>query len=188
MNNELLRYLRVRRSPKLSVLEEPAPSDDQLRGMLEIASRTPDHGKLVPWRFVIIAGHRRGELGEVIARRFVDINPDAPAERVDFMNQRVCKAPLVVAVVFQPKPHAKIPEWEQMLTAGAVCMNLLHAANSLGFAGLWLSEWYAYDRVVLDELGLSPDEQLAGFIHIGTPSESRDDRARPVMDEIVTAY
>lgn len=188
MHTELAAHLQTRRSAKLSTLMDPAPSEEQLRQMLTLASRTPDHGKLVPWRFITIAGEGRARLGETIAARFAETNPGAPEERVEFMRQRLAHAPLVVSVVFCAREHPKIPEWEQVLTTGAVCMNLLHAARALGFAGLWLSEWYAYDRAVLDELGLAADEQLAGFMHIGTSHEDRDDRQRPDVASITSAY
>ncbi len=92
----------------------------------------------------------------------------------------------MIAVVSRARPHAKIPEWEQAMSAGAVCMNLVVAANAMGFATAWLTEWIGYDRRVLDKLGLQPDERIAGFIHIGTPSETQPDRARPALADIVT--
>ncbi|MEM9166381.1 MAG: nitroreductase [Planctomycetota bacterium] len=187
-SRELLAYLGERRSPKLSSLADPAPDDAQLRAILGVASRTPDHGRLVPWRFITIAGDCRYRLSAFIGERFAESHADANDERLEVMRHCLSRAPLVVAVVFSPRSHPKIPHWEQMLTVGAVCMNLLHGARALGFAGLWLTEWYAYDRAVLDELGLAGDEQLAGFIHLGTSTEPRDDRLRPDLDDIVSAY
>lgn len=116
------------------------------------------------------------------------LHPDAGRERREAMEGRLACAPLVVAVVFCPRDHPTIPQWEQELTVGAVCMNLLHAARALQLGGLWLTEWYASDPVVLSELGLTQGERLAGFMHIGTPSESREDRARPNLADIVTDY
>ncbi|MEM1330954.1 MAG: nitroreductase [Planctomycetota bacterium] len=183
-----MELLRTRRSPRLSALIGPEPSPAELRSMLEIASRVPDHGRLVPWRFIAIRGDRREAFNRVISDRFEEVSPEAAAELRKKMRHRMAQAPLVVAVVFCPKPHPKIPEWEQMLTAGAVCMNLLHAANAMGYAGLWLTEWYATDRVVLGEIGLTDSERLAGFIHLGTASEHREDRERPKLDELIREY
>lgn len=156
--------------------------------MLTAASRVPDHGRLVPWRFITIAGERRHDLSAVIRERFGDVEPGASSERRAKMQSRLSHAPLVVAVVFCPREHPKIPVWEQELTVGAVCMNLLHAAHAMGMGGLWLTEWYAQDRVVLDAMGIGTDERIAGFIHIGTPTEAREDRARPDLDAIVTVF
>lgn len=164
--------------------------------MLGIAARVPDHGQLVPWRFIVIAGTRRHDLGQLIGDCFDADHPDAdPTQRAE-ARKRITHAPLVVAVVSCPRrdpsdpqrPHPKIPEREQLLSAGAVCMNLLIAAKAMGYGALWLTEWYAYDRRVLDALGLSDRECLAGLIHIGTELEPRDDRARPRLADIVTAY
>ncbi|MEO1008155.1 MAG: nitroreductase [Planctomycetota bacterium] len=184
----VLEYLRTRRSPKLKLLAGPAPNDDRLAQMLEIASRVPDHGRLVPWRFVIIRGQRRDDLNRVIGDCFEADHPDAPEEQRSEARRRMSYAPLVVAVVYSPAEHPKIPAWEQMLATGAVCMNLLHAARALGFAGLWLTEWYAFDRRVLAELSVAEHEQLAGFIHIGRNDEPREDRARPDVAAITTDY
>ncbi|MEN0020328.1 MAG: nitroreductase, partial [Planctomycetota bacterium] len=183
-----LAYLKTRRSPQLTQLNGPAPSADDVREMLTVASRVPDHGKLVPWRFIMFRGDRRHEISRVISDRFAEANPDASEERCKAMEGRLALAPLVVAVVFSPREHPKIPQWEQQLTVGAVCLNLLHAARALGFGGNWLTEWYSYDEAVLRHLGLAEREQLAGFIHIGVPAEERGDRARPDLAEIVTEY
>ena len=184
----VLEFLETRRSPKLRSLAEPAPSADALRRMLAVASRVPDHGKLVPWRFVVIEGERKDTLNEFLGRCFDDDHPGATELERQDARQRLAFSPLLVAVVYSPKPHPKIPAWEQTLTAGAVCMNLLNAVRSMGFAGVWLTQWFAYDRRVLDELGLEENEQIAGYIHIGTETEAREDRSRPDLDEIVSAY
>ena len=184
----VLEFLRTRRSPKLRELGAPAPSDAELRLMLTVASRVPDHGKLVPWRFVVIRGDRRDRLNEFIGECFDADNPGAVDDSRAEARRRLAYAPIVVAVVFSPKEHAKVPKWEQTLSVGACCMNLLNAAKAMGFAALWLTEWYAFDRRVLGELGLTETEQLAGFMHIGTEREPRDDRARPDLDRIVTEY
>ena len=180
--------LLTRRSPKLTALRAPEPDVEELQILLTAASRVPDHGSLVPWRFIVIRGDRRDALSKVIRRRFDEVYPDASAERREKMTGRMCHAPLVIAVVFCPRSHPKIPDWEQQLAVGAVCMNLLHACRSIGFAGLWLSEWYAYDDVVLDELRLVDHERLAGFIHIGTSAGPREERVRPTVNDISSDY
>lgn len=183
-----MQLLATRRSPKLRSLSGPPPSAAQIDQMLTIASRVPDHGKIVPWRFIIIEGTRRDDLNEAIRARFPAVFPDADPEKRTESGRRMSYAPLVIAVVSCPCEHPKVPEWEQQLCAGAVCMNLLHAARGLGFAGLWLTEWYARDPVVLGALGVQQSEQVAGFLHIGSESQAREDRARPVLENIVSRY
>lgn len=125
-------------------------------------------------------------LGETIAAAFRADEPEADVTRVDAERLKLARAPLVVAVVSRAKPHVKIPEWEQLLSAGAVCMNMLHAAYALGYGASWLTDWFAFDRRVLDALGLEPHERIAGFIHIGRPVEAPADRPRPDLESITT--
>jgi nitroreductase len=180
--------LRKRRSLKPIELAEPGPSPPELDTLLTIASRVPDHGKLTPWRFIVFAGPGRLKAGAAIAAAFVAKYPDANAEQVDFEHNRLTRAPLVIAVVSRAAPHAKIPEWEQVLSSGAAAMNLLTAAHALGFGATWITEWYAYDRAVLDALGLAAREKIAGFVHIGRPVQVPDDRPRPALADIVTRF
>jgi len=184
--NDLLALLQQRRSVGPQRLTEPGPSPEEIEVLLTIAARVPDHGRLVPWRFVVIAGEARQRIGEAIAAAFRADQPGVEAEKVAFERNRLARAPLVVAVISRAKPHVKIPDWEQVLSAGAVCMNLLHAANAMGYGAAWITEWYAFDRRVLDALGLAPDERVAGFVHIGTPVEKPAERPRPALAEIVT--
>ncbi|SFS33943.1 MULTISPECIES: nitroreductase [unclassified Methylobacterium] len=181
-----LDLLKTRRSVPPALLDEPGPDRAQLDTILTAASRVPDHGKLAPWRFIVIAGKARAKVGEVIAATFAADNPDAAPERLAQERARLTHAPVVVAVVSRAGPHVKIPDWEQVLSAGAATMNLVIAANAAGFATSWLTEWFAYDRRVLDALGLAPTEKLAGFVHIGRAREVPSDRPRPALDEIVT--
>ncbi|MDB5559769.1 MAG: nitroreductase [Enterovirga sp.] len=164
----------------------PGPDAAELEAILKVASRVPDHGKLAPWRFLVIEGEARERIGATIAAAFRADEPEAAPDRVETERRRLARAPLVVAVVSTARPHVKIPEWEQVLSAGAVCMNLVVAANLLGFATSWLTEWYAFDRRVLEALGLSAEEELAGFIHIGRAAEVPPDRPRPDLAHIVT--
>lgn len=184
--NDFLQLLARRRSVPPQSLGEPGPTDAQLETLLTIAARVPDHGRLVPWRFLVIAGEARHEFGAAIAAAYGNDEPAAAAEQVARERNRLARAPLVVAVVSRARPHAKIPDWEQALSAGAVCMNLVVAANAMGFGTTWLTEWFAYDRRILDRLGLEPDERLAGFVHIGTATEVPSDRPRPSLPDIVT--
>jgi nitroreductase len=186
--NETLALLSTRRSAPAASLTEPGPSPQELDSLLKIASRVPDHGKLVPWRYILFAADARHRAGRIIADVYAKAHPEADEAKLDIERKRLALAPLVVAVVSRAGPHEKIPEWEQIMTVGAVCMNLTIAANALGFATVWLSEWYAYDPTVLAQLGLAPSEKIAGFIHIGRPPGPREDRPRPVISDIVTRF
>ena len=188
MMNETLQLLRTRRSVAPHLLGEPGPKAQQIDGLLTIAARVPDHGRLVPWRFIVLEGGARSRIGDVIAAAFRADQPGADAAKVAFERDRLARAPVVIAVVSRARPHVKIPDWEQVMSAGAVCMNLVLAANAMGFATSWLTEWYAFDRRVLDALGLAPDERIAGFVHIGTPKEPPVERPRPALPDIVTRF
>ena len=179
-------FLKVRRSVKPMLMSGEAPTQAEIETILTLGARTPDHGKLVPWRFIVIEGEARHRIGAVIAEVYQRDNPAADAETLAFERNRLARAPLVIAVVSRAAAHAKIPDWEQVLSAGAVCMNLSHAAHALGYGANWLTEWYGYDRRVLDRLGLSPSERMAGFIHIGRSEAPVVDRDRPALADIVT--
>jgi len=185
---DALKLLTTRRSFKPAELKEPGPSAAELDTLLTVASRVPDHGKLAPWRFIVFEGEARRAAGEAIARAFRAKYPDAKPEHVEAERERLTRAPLVIAVVSRAAPHAKIPEWEQVLSAGAAAMNLVLAAHALGYAASWITEWYAYDRAALDALGLAPHEKIAGFVHIGRPPGVPEDRPRPPLDEIATRF
>jgi nitroreductase len=180
--------LSTRRSVKPIELGAPGPSPAELETLLTIASRVPDHGKLTPWRFIVFEAEGRNKAGEAIAEAFLAKYPDATADQVAFERTRLARAPLVIAVVSRAAAHVKIPEWEQVLSAGAAAMNLVIAAHALGFAASWMTEWYAYDRAVLDALGLAPHEKIAAFVHIGRPARPPEDRPRPALADIVTRF
>lgn len=185
---DALDLLKTRRSAKPNELAGPPPTDTEIETLLTIASRVPDHGKLAPWRFIVFAGDARERAGEIIATAFAAKYADATPEQIADERTRLTRAPLVIAVVSRAAPHVKIPEWEQVLSAGAAAMNLVLAAYALGFAATWITEWYAYDRRALDALGLAPHEKIAGFIHIGRINERPEDRPRPPLAEIVTRF
>jgi nitroreductase len=185
---DALNLLRTRRSIKPVELAGPGLAREEIDTLLTIASRVPDHGKLVPWRFIVFDGDARLAAGAAIAAAFCRKYPDAKPEQVEYERKRLARAPLVVAVVSRAAPHVKIPEWEQVLSAGAAAMSLVFAAHALGFAANWITEWYAYDRAVLDALGLASHEKIAGFIHIGRPATPAEDRPRPPLSDIVTRF
>ena len=151
---DALQLLTTRRSFKAIELSGPAPTATETDTLLTIAARVPDHGKLIPWRFIVFDGDARLAAGAAIAAAFCVKYPDAKPDQVEFERGRLARAPLVVAVVSRAGPHVKIPEWEQVLSAGAAAMNLVHAAHALGYGASWITEWYAYDRGVLDALAL----------------------------------
>ncbi len=186
--NDMIELLRTRRSAPQATLAAPGPSARDVEILLEVASRVPDHGKLAPWRFIVFEGEARDRAGEIVGEVYAKANPGADAKRLDYEKKRFSFAPLVIGVISRAAPHEKIPEWEQVLSAGAVCMNLVVAANAEGFASVWLTEWYGYDREVLARLGVANHEKVAGFIHIGRNAEPREDRPRPALKDIVTRF
>jgi nitroreductase len=185
---DALDLLKTRRSVKPIELNGPGPTAAELDNLLTVASRVPDHGKLTPWRFIVFDGDARLKAGHAIEAAFMADHPDATGDQAAFERKRLARAPLVIAVVSRAAPHVKIPEWEQVLSAGAAAMNLVTAAHALGFAANWITEWYAYDRRVLDALGLAANEKIAGFVHIGRPAKPPEDRPRPPLQEIVTRF
>lgn len=185
---DALELLKTRRSVKPIEMTGPGPDTRELETLLTIASRVPDHGKLAPWRFIVFEGDARMAAGEAIAGRFAETNAQATADQLAFERNRLARAPLVIAVVSRAAPHVKIPEWEQQLSAGAAAMALVLAANALGFVASWITEWYAYDRAVLDALGLGAHERMAGFVHIGRPRKPPEERDRPKLADIVSRF
>lgn len=184
--NETARYLSTRRSIAIPALGLPAPDGETLQTMLQIAARVPDHGKLAPWRFVLYRGDAAAKIG--VALRELAERREGPLGEVrrDMEEKRFSRSPLVVGVVSRAKPHVKIPEWEQVLSAGAAAMNLVHAAHALGFGANWVTEWVAYDDEAKRILGISADEKVAGFIHIGSHGDTPADRVRPELADIVS--
>jgi nitroreductase len=185
---DALQLLTTRRSFKPVELAGPAPSPAEIDTLLTVASRVPDHGKLAPWRFILFESDARQKAGDAIAAAFKVKYPDAKSDQIEAERGRLMRAPLVVAVVSRAGPHVKIPEWEQVLSAGAAAMNLVLAAHALGYGASWITEWYAYDRSVLDALGLAPHERIAGFVHVGRPPGVPEDRPRPPLNEIATRF
>jgi len=185
---DALELLKLRRSVKPREMSGPGPSPAELETILTIGARVPDHGKLTPWRFIVFEGDARLRAGEMIAKVFAGKNPNAQPAEIEAEKRRLSDAPLVIGVVSSAKPHPKVPAWEQQLSAGASAMNIVTAATALGYGACWLTGWFAFDRDVLDGFGLSADEKLAGFVHIGTPSKPIEDRPRPALSDIVTRF
>ncbi len=184
--DQIADYLERRRSVAIPSLRGPAPDEPMLRRMLTIAARVPDHGKLAPWRFVIYRGEPAARLGTAL-RELVESREGSVGETRRAMEEkRFSRSPLVVGVVSTAGPHVKIPEWEQVLSAGAVAMNLVHAAHALGFGANWVTEWVAYDDDAKRILGIAPAEKVAAFVHIGSFDATQGDRVRPDLDAIVT--
>ena len=185
---DAIELLKTRRSQKPFEMTGPGPSPDELETILTIGSRVPDHGKIVPWRFIVFEGGGRATAGEIFARIFKEKNPQATHEQIDKESKKFTDAPLVIAVVSKTAEHFKVPAWEQELSAGASAMNIVHASYAQGYVANWLTGWIAFDRDVLTALGLGPNEKIAGFIHIGKPTKTIEDRPRPALNEIVTRF
>jgi nitroreductase len=181
-----LDLLLSRRSGSAKAMTEPGPSKKQLADILKAGARAPDHGKLFPWRFLVIEGKGRARAGDILAEVM-----EAEGERekqVEEERGRFLRAPVVVAVISAAREQHKIPVWEQELSAGAVCQNLLIAATASGLVAQWVTEWYAYHPVVKERLGLKAGERIAGFVYIGTAKDELEERPRPDMDRIVTVF
>jgi nitroreductase len=180
---EVLRFLALRRSTSAVTLAEPAPGADQLTDLLRLAARAPDHGKLAPWRFVVLEGAGKTAFA---ARLEAVAQAQGDAKRVAKL-AKLKIPPLAVVVVSSPRP-GEIPEWEQVLSAGAVCTNLVAATLAMGFGANWITDWYSYDPEATAVLALNDGERVAGFVMIGTPREPPLERERPNLDPLVTRW
>ncbi|MDX3908467.1 MAG: nitroreductase [Sphingobium sp.] len=182
-----LTLLRTRRSGKPRDLVAPGPDAAQLRVILEVAARTPDHGKLAPWRFVVVRSDQRDALAALLERAYKSENPAAGRLELDSMRQFAIQAPTLVVAISSPKSESKIPVWEQELSVGAAIMNLLNATHASGYAGGWLTGWPTYNSMVRDAFG-SANERIAGFVFIGTPGRPLEERPRPDYNRIVSEW
>ena len=182
-----LALLLSRRSGSAKAMTGPGPSAEELATILKAAARVPDHGKLFPWRFIVFEGEARARAGALL----VDALRETERLTEDRATQeaaRFTRAPVVVAVVSKAREAIPIPEWEQVLSAGAVCQTMLIAAHAMGYVASWLTEWYAYHPAAKECLGLKPGERFAGFIYIGQSAVPLEERVRPDMDKIVTRF
>ena len=187
-SEEAIELLWRRRSTPADFLGPPGPDRETITKLLTIAARVPDHRRVTPYRFILFDGEARARFGDVLRRCYLANEPDATEDRLLCEQNRFLRAPLVIAVISNVDPDHRTPEWEQVLTAGAVCQNLLIAASAHGYAAQWLTEWYAFDAKVLSALGLSERERVAGYIYIGAAQSEPKERARPNLNDITTTF
>lgn len=185
-SREARALLALRRSAGSKTLTSPGPSPDEVTELLQVAARVPDHRKLEPWRFIVYENEARKAFGETIERIFADANPDANEKDRSTEKARFLRAPVVIAVISSPDTAHKTPVWEQELSAGALCQNLLLAANAAGWAGVWLTEWIAFDAKIAAAMGLGAEERVAGFVYLGTVKVQNAERPRPDISAKIT--
>ena len=188
MTSPVIDYLLARRSPPIAELEEPAPTDEQIAIMLKAATRVPDHGRLAPWRFILYRGEARHRIGEMLAELAQKREGELPPARIEQEKTRFSRAPLVIGVIHSPKESIKIPQWEMFLSGGAAAMNLVHAANALGFGAHWITNWYSDIEEGRRIVGLARHERVIGFVHIGTFRGEAKERPRPDPATLVSEY
>jgi nitroreductase len=188
VNAALRDYLLTRRSVGIAFLREPGPSEAELNEIMTIGTRVPDHGKLAPWRLVIIAGDDRIKLGERMAEIAKRQNPGLDEAGMDIERRQFLPAPVTIAVISSPKRSAKAPEWEQFQSAGNVCFNLINGAFALGYAASWVSRWFSLDTEGQQAIGVRGGERLVGVVHIGSTELKPDDRERPALADVVSRW
>jgi nitroreductase len=182
-----LSLLATRRSGKPRDMVAPGPSDPELHAMLAIAARVPDHGKLAPWRFVIVGADQRGALADILTAAYRASKPDVSDAELETVVQFAHQAPTLVVVLSSPQVPSKIPLWEQELSAGAACLQLLNAATAHGYVGGWLTGWASYDDRVRNAFGTAA-EKIAGFVFIGSPGRPLEERPRPDLAQVVRRW
>lgn len=188
---EWLAALESRRSVAAAALGVPGPDPDEVRRLLAIAARVPDHAMLVPWRFILVEGAARAEIGALLSEAYRTANPDMASEKREKfagIMSRLFPAPLAVIVVSRPVGGTMIPDFEQELSAGAACMNLLTGARAMGFDAIWVTGWAATHPAARSILGLSEGERVAGIIHVGTAAEPPSERPRPDVAALTTRW
>ena len=189
MSQETIDLLLNRRSAKPAMLVDPGPTSEQLTTILTAATRVPDHKKLEPWRFIVFEGEARATFGRVLLKACLAEEKETPtAGRLEMERMRLLRSPTVIAVISRATPNPAAPEWEQILSCGAVCFNLCLAATALGFGTCWITEWYAYSPGVRAALKLAANERIAGFVYIGTAKERQPERERPLLAKVVSRW
>ncbi len=183
-----LELLLSRRSGSAKSMTVPGPDASELGLILQVAARVPDHGKLAPWRFIVFEGQARDRFGARLAECVLQDDPQASEERLRLERERFLRAPTIVGVVSRVREGIPIPEWEQVLSAGAACQNLVLAAHALGYVANWITEWCAYHPRVRDELGLKSGERIAGYVYLGSPTIPPEERNRADLQTLVTRY
>jgi len=191
--SDIISFLRTRRSTEPGAITGPGPDDADIETMLEIAARVPDHGKMEPWRFIVLKDEGKARFADIVARRWQEIEPDVPLTDKRAQVDLFRRIPVVIVVVGRTQPHPKIPEWEQLMSVGASCMNLLIAAQAMGHAAQWRSGWTTEDETILKALGVNPDEGefIAGFFFIGSrdpKAPPAEDRRRPFWQDLTTFW
>ncbi|HMW49205.1 MAG TPA: nitroreductase [Cellvibrionaceae bacterium] len=180
--------LLTRRSVSPKDMQGEGPSAEQIDTLLRAAHRVPDHGKLGPWRFVVFTDEARRDFGRRLGEIYQADFPSVTADLKTVQEHLFLRAPVIIAVISTAGPHVKIPEWEQVLSAGAACQNILVASHALGFKACWLTEWYSYHPQVKALLGLEPSHNIAGFIYIGNYPGTPEDRVRPPLADRVSYW
>lgn len=186
--SSILSFLETRRSARPRDLVVPGPDAKELQRILTIATRTPDHGKLAPWRFVHVPAAKRTEFAAMLEAAYRAANPDPGRLEIEAVQRFAHQAPELIVALSAPVPSHKIPVWEQELSCGAACMNLLLAAHALGYAAGWVTGWATYSDAVLHALGGKAGERIAGFVFIGTAGAEPEERIRPEYEEIVSEW
>ena len=185
--SSILSLLKTRRSGRPRDLAEPGPSEAQLHEILSIAARVPDHGKLAPWRFVIVRKEDRGAFEQLLHRAYRVDHPEPGRLEIEASQRFAHQAPALIVALFKPVESSKIPLWEQQLSCGAALMNLLTATHALGFAGGWVTGWAAYSEEVRRAFA-KEDEVIAGFVFIGTPAAELEERPRPALEDVASVW
>lgn len=188
MTNPALDLLLTRRSVSANRLTGPGPDAGELELMLRAATRVPDHKKLAPWRFLLFQGEARAVFGKSLAEICRAEEEEPGAFRLENEEKRFLRAPLVIAVISRVVKNPGAPDWEQILSAGAACQNLILAAAALGYGAQWITEWCGYSEGVRRILGLAENERVAGFVYVGTPTEKPEDRERPDLADVVSSW
>lgn len=181
-------FLAKRRSISKTCLSEPGPTGDELIQLLNVATRVPDHRRLSPWRFIVLEGEARTRFGETLARVQSEEDPNVSEAAIADTKRLPLRAPTIIVVISSPDVTHKTPVWEQELSTGAVCYNLLLAANASGWAGCWLTEWMSYSDGVNSALNLTEHERIAGFIYLGTATHPPQERLRPDTSSLITHW
>lgn len=185
---DLINYLKTRRSVTAKNMTGPGPSLEQLKEILEIGARVPDHGKLSPFYFITLQGEQRREAGQILRKAYLLEEEDASTAKLDLEAERFMRAPTIVIAVSRPRA-SKVPVWEQVLSAGAACQNIVLASNGLGFCAQWLTEWYTYNDAFKESMGLDlGHDHIAGVIYIGTATKDPEERDRPNIEDLTNQY
>ena len=184
----ILSLLKTRRSASAKAMGEPGPTPEQIAEILACGARVPDHGKLTPWRFILWEGEARAAFGKAMRTRWAALHPEHGEQTLGFVEGMFLRAPVVIGVISTAAEHPKIPVWEQQLSAGAVCQNMLLAATALGVGCQWNTDWIAYDAEIATIMGLAPHEKVAGLIYLGTATSPYEERPRPELSSLITHW